>query len=99
MRIFDPCYASTAILSETFEEGNEEKLSKWTAIMKEIMYGYDAVVKLTEEEKEAIPCILLSNQFVATAWFSEREKFRDFFEVNKKMTDWMIRNVEKLQVF
>ena len=31
VRIFDPCYAATAILSETFEAGNEEKLQKWLA--------------------------------------------------------------------
>ena len=100
VRIFDPCYASTAILSETYEDGNEEKLKKWTAIMKEIMYGYDSVVKLTEEEKEAIPWILLSNQFVATAWFSEREdKFRDFYEANRKMTVWMMRHIDEMRAF
>ena len=66
-RIFDPCYAATAILSETFED-NEEMLLKWTSVMKEIMYGYDSVVKMTESEKEAIPYMILANQFISTAF-------------------------------
>jgi len=99
VRIYDPCYAATAILSETYEEGNEEKLAQWTTVMKEIMYGYDSVVKLTVEEKEAIPYIILSNQFVATAWFAGKEKFQDFYDVNMKMTKWIIRNFDKMRVF
>lgn len=97
-RIFDPCYAATAILSETYEEGNEEKLEKWTVVMKEIMYGYDSVVHLSTEEKEAVPYIILSNQFLATAWFAGKDKFKDFFDVNVKMTNWIMCNFEKLQL-
>ena len=43
------CNAATAILPETFEEGNEDKLLTRVEIMKEIMYGFDSVVKLTDE--------------------------------------------------
>ena len=98
VRIFDPCYAATAILSETYEDGNEEKMAGWTRVMKEIMLGYDSVVQLTDAEKEAVPYIILANQFVATAWFSERDKFLDFYNVNKKMTLWVIRNFEKMKI-
>lgn len=96
VRIYDPCYAATAILSETFEEGNENKLNHWINVMKEIMYGYDSVTKLTEEEKAAIPYIILSNQFVATAWFSDKDKYIELYEANRKMTEWIIRNFDKL---
>ena len=98
VRIFDPCYAATAILSETYEDGNEEKMAKWITVMKEIMIGYDAVVKLTDAETEAVPYIILANQFIATAWFSGKEKYADIYEVNKKMTQWVIRNFEKLNL-
>ena len=98
VRIYDPCYAATAILSETYEEGNEEKLKKWIAVMKEIAYGYDAVVSLSDEEKEAIPYIILSNQFIATAWFAGKEKFQSIFEVNVKMTNWILHNVEQMKL-
>lgn len=90
VRIFDPCYAATAILSETFEEGNEEKLQKWLTIFKNILLGYDAVVKLSEEEKKAIPYVVLSNQLLALAWFEGREKFKELYEINRKMTEWLV---------
>ncbi|WP_051545279.1 helix-turn-helix domain-containing protein [Butyrivibrio sp. MC2021] len=98
VRIFDPCYAATAILSETYEDGNEEKLIKWTKVMKEIMYGYDCVVHLSEEEKEAVPYIILANQLLATSWFEGKDKFAELFEVNRKMTSWILCNFEKMQL-
>lgn len=98
VRIFDPCYAATAILSESFEEGNEEKLAKWVQIYKNIITGYDDVVKLTKEEKQAIPYVVLSNQLLALAWFAGQEKFRELYETNKKMTEWMVSVFEELRI-
>lgn len=98
VRIFDPCYAATAILSESFEAGNEAKLAKWVQIYKSIITGYDDVVKLSEEEKKAIPYVVLSNQLLALAWFAGQEKFQELYETNKKMTEWMISVFEELKV-
>lgn len=97
-RIFDPCYAATAILSETFEDENEAKLDKWTGIMKEILCGYDSVVRMTAEEKEAVPYMILANQFISTAWFADKDRYRDLYETNLGMTRWMIRNFDKLKL-
>ena len=96
VRIFDPCYAATAILSESFEEDNEEKLQKWIRIYKNIVYGYDDVVKLTAEEKQALPYVVISNQLLALAWFAGQEKFAELYETNKKMTEWLISVFEEL---
>ena len=97
-RIFDPCYAATAILSETFEDENEAKLDKWTGIMKEILRGYDSVVRMTAEEKEAVPYMILANQFISTAWFADKDRYRDLYETNLGMTRWMIRNFDSLKL-
>ena len=96
-RIFDPCYAATAILSETFED-NEEMLLKWTSVMKEIMYGYDSVVKMTESEKEATPYMILANQFISTAFFADKDKYEELYKTNKKMTEWIARNLDKMSI-
>ena len=98
VRIFDPCYAATAILSESYEAGDESKLSKWIQIYKNIMYGYDDVVKLTEEEKKAIPYVVLSNQLIALAWFEGKEKFQELYETNKKMTEWIASMWSELNI-
>lgn len=96
LRIFDPCYAATAILSESFEAGNTEKLSKWVSIYKNIIYGYDEVAKLSDNEWKAIPYVVITNQLISTAWFSEQEKYSELYEINKKMTEWMLHNLDKL---
>ena len=98
VRIFDPCYAATAILSESFEEDDEEKLSKWIQIYRNILCGYDDVVHLTEEEKKAAPYVVLSNQLLALAWFADKEKFREVYETNKCMTEWLISGFDNLKL-
>ena len=98
IRIFDPCYAATAILSETFEDGNSERLIKWISVMKEIITGYDSVVKLTEEEKRAVPYVILANQFISTAYFSDKDRYEELFAVNKKMTRCIIDNIDEMKI-
>ena len=96
VRVFDPCYAATAILSESFEADNEQKLNQWITIYKNILYGYDEVVKLSENEWKAIPYVVITNQFIATAWFSEQEKYQELYEINKKMTIWMLQHFDDI---
>ena len=96
IRIFDPCYAATAILSESFEADNTDKLNQWIMIYKNILYGYDEVVKLSDNEWKAIPYVIITNQLISTAWFSEQEKYRELYETNKKMTEWMLHNFDDM---
>ena len=91
-RIYDPCYAATAVLSETFGQNND----KWLDIYREIICGYDCVAHLTNDERRAIPYILLANQFICVAWFAEQDKYAELFEINKKMTLWLIEHFEEL---
>lgn len=93
VRIYDPCYAATAVLSETFGTNND----KWLEIYRDIINGYDSVAKLTEEEREAIPYVILANQFVCVAWFAGQDKYAEISEINKKMTVWLIQDFEKLK--
>ena len=91
-RIYDPCYAATAVLSETFGHDNDH----WLEIYRDILCGYDSIAHLTESERKAIPYILLANQFVCVAWFSEQDKYAELFETNKQMTKWLICKLEEL---
>ena len=92
-RIYDPCYAATAVLSETFGKDDEG----WLKTYRDIICGYDTVARLTEVEWKAIPYVILANQFVCVAWFSEQEKFAEIFETNKRMTVWLIGKFEELK--
>ena len=92
-RIYDPCYATTAILSETFGQDND----RWMEIYRDIICGYDSVAHLTDEERKAIPYVILANQFVCVAWFAEQDKYAEIFETNKRMTVWLIDKFEELK--
>ena len=92
-RIYDPCYAATAVLSETFGQHND----KWLGIYRDIICGYDSVAHLTDNERKAIPYVILANQFVCVAWFAEQDKYAEIFEINKRMTVWLIERFEELK--
>jgi hypothetical protein len=55
------------------------------------------VAHLAEDEREAIPYVILANQFVCVAWFAEQDKYAELFETNKQMTLWLISKFEELQ--
>ena len=92
-RIYDPCYAATAVLSETFGQNHD----KWLDIYRDLICGYDSVAHLTDNERRAIPYIILANQFVCVAWFSEQDKYAEIFEINKQMTKWLLRKFDELR--
>lgn len=98
IRIYDPCYAATAILSEWFMAGKEREVEKWPEIYKNIMTGYDRVVNLTKEEKTAIPYVILTNQFICVAWFADQGKYEEMFKANIEMTEWIFEHFDKLKL-
>ncbi len=98
LRIYDPCYAATAVLSESFDESDSEKLSKWLGIYRNILWGYDSVVKLTDQEYQALPYVVVANQLVCTAYFSEQDKYAELFEINKRITLWLIAIFDELKL-
>lgn len=94
VRIYDPCYAATAVLSESFGQDN----GKWLEIYQNIIHGYDSVVKITDGERKAIPYVILANQLVCVAWFAERDKYAELLETNKQMTHWLVEKFDQLKV-
>lgn len=96
IRIFDPCYAATSILSETFSEKTSEELEVWFIIFKEIVQGYDSVCNLTKEEKQAIPYVIYSIQIVCIAYFSKYNKYKNLTDINIEMLKFLYENEEKL---
>lgn len=95
IRIFDPCYAATAVLSETYQKG---KRDEWFGVYRDIIDGYNRTAHLTEEEKKALPYVVLGNQMICIAWFSGDEKFKELFEINSQMFRYLLNNKEKLQI-
>lgn len=92
-RIYDPCYAATAILSEAFTDALLDR-SQWPSLLCAIVAGYDAVAHLTAAEREAIPYIIDCIQITCIAWFSGLERYKGLAELNVKMLKWMIPEMQ-----
>ncbi len=92
-RIYDPCYAATAVLSESFGENND----RWLEVYRNIIYGYDSIVGLTPEEYKAIPYVILANQFVCVAWFASYEKYSALYRRNIQMPHGLMDRMEDLK--
>lgn len=96
IRIFDPCYAATAILVENFDRVSEQERENWVGIFQQIIGGYDETVHLTEAEKEALPYVVLSIQLICVGYFSSDERYAELAAANIRMTEWLIERMEKL---
>ena len=95
IRLFDVCYAATAILSETLGRVPDHVTDRWPSLLSKIIEGYDSVSPLTDAEHEAVPYVVCAIQMVCVAYFSGPEKFRQLAETNIQMTEkiieWMMR--------
>lgn len=94
LRLFDPCYAATSILSETW--GDPDARERWFDILQAVLRGYDAENPLTEEEKEAVPFMVFSIQLICVAYFGGAEKFRELYHTNLDMLRFLAENEERL---
>ncbi len=91
VRLFDPCYAATAVLSECFGRDDLPWETAWPALCRAILRGYDAVTPLTEAEWNAVPLLLVGNELMCLAAFAKSNKYRDVFETNRRMLHWLMR--------
>lgn len=96
IRIFDPCYVATAVLSATYEDDSLDR-SKWPNILRAIIAGYDSISHLSQEEKAAIPYVIFCIQLTCIAFFSDFERFHALAETNTKMLEWLIEHFNLLQ--
>ena len=93
IRIFDLCYFMTGLLSE--EEKLEVTSEEWFAILKKIFAGYEQKIKLSHEEKQAVPYVMKSIELLFAAWFSGQKDVK-CAENAMKLFDFVDRNAEKI---
>lgn len=74
IRIFDLCYFMLGLLSE--EEKMNISENEWFEILKNVFLGYEQKIKLTKEEKEAVPLVMKSIELLFAAWFIRQEDIR-----------------------
>ena len=93
VRIFDPCYLMTAVLSETFGREDLPWRENWPVLFLAVRAGYSSVSPLTEEEEAAAPTMIIGNELLALAAFAGSSKYRDVFDVNLRMLPYILENL------
>ena len=93
LRIFDPCYTATAVLSETFERDDLPWQEHWPIFIRALLDGYHSIAPLTDAEWTAVPTIMLGNEVLSIAAFVGSSKYKHIFDVNMRMLPWMLANM------
>lgn len=83
IRLWDPCYCATGILSE--QRNVENAYDKFPEILNSILRGYDSVNALTAEEKKAIYYVICSIQMICVAYFENVNEYKDLAKINREM--------------
>jgi Ser/Thr protein kinase RdoA (MazF antagonist) len=96
IRLFDPCYCATGILSEA---PDYEHFDGWLEVTKQILLGYDSANPLTEAEKKSVYYVICSIQLICVAYFNSIDDpdFRRLTETNRKMLKLIADNKDKIE--
>lgn len=96
VRLFDPCYTATSVLSETWSDSAARE--QWFDLLHRLLSAYDAENPLTEAEKAAVPMMVFSIQLICAAYFSGTERFKELYETNLGMLRFLAENRERLRL-
>lgn len=94
VRLWDPCYCATGILSE--RKGVENAYDKFPIILENILKGYDSINPLTAEEKQAVYYVVCSIQMICVAYFESVDEYRDLAKANREMLTYIIGQKGKI---
>jgi len=89
IRIFDPCYCSTSILTSKFKSKKIRK--KWINLLLSILKGYNSINRLKRIEINAIFYVLLSIQLLFMAYMVRINKI-EIAQFNQSILKWIYNN-------
>ncbi|MDE7361567.1 MAG: helix-turn-helix domain-containing protein [Oscillospiraceae bacterium] len=94
VRLWDPCYCATGILSE--QRNVENAYDKFLAILDAILHGYDSINPLTAEEKRAVYYVICSIQMICVAYFESVNEYKDLARTNREMLVYIIEQKDQI---
>ncbi|MDE6728031.1 MAG: phosphotransferase [Oscillospiraceae bacterium] len=94
VRLWDPCYCVTGILSE--QRDVENAYDKFPVILEAVLRGYDSVDPLTAEEKQAVYYIICSIQMICVAYFESVNEYKDLAKTNRDMLLYIIKQKDQI---
>lgn len=94
VRLWDPCYCATGILSEQRNTANA--YDKFLIILDAILHGYDSINPLTAEEKQAIYYVICSIQMICVACFESVNEYKELARINREMLVYIIDQKDRI---
>lgn len=94
VRLWDPCYCATGILSE--QRDTENAYDKFPKILAAILHGYDSVNPLTDEEKQAVYNVICSIQMICVAYFESVNEYKNLAKLNREMLLYIIEQKDRI---
>jgi Ser/Thr protein kinase RdoA (MazF antagonist) len=88
-RIFDVCYMSLSFLVGNTDD--LDKTTKWFEILKNLVGGYSSVSSLSNDEKKAIPIMMVAIEMLFIAYFTNNEE-EEYADEAAKMLLWLWEN-------
>ncbi len=95
IRIFDLCYMALGLLIGNTSDS--EKSGKWFEILHNMAAGYQTVIPLTDDEKKAVPVIMVSIELLFTAYFTNENK-PELAENAADMLVWLSERKENIRI-
>jgi len=95
VRIFDPCYCATSLLVSAFPD--TEKMSRWLALFRSLLKGYQVFCPLTPGEERALYGILAAIGIIFAAYSLETHA-EGAAKCNASVLNWLSENRESIVV-
>jgi Ser/Thr protein kinase RdoA (MazF antagonist) len=92
-RIFDLCYMTLSFLIDNVN--NEDKSLKWFEILHYIVNGYNSIIPLTVDEKNAIPIMMIAIEMLFVAYFTNQND-KVCADGSATMLIWLWKNRDKV---
>lgn len=93
IRIFDLCYFMLGLLSE--EEALKITEEEWFKILEDVFDGYQSIIKLSKEEKDAVPYVMKSIELLFIAWFIMEEDTKCAMNA-VRIFEFVDRNIDRI---
>ncbi len=95
VRVFDICYCASAILVDGFQD--PEKASKWPALFRSLVSGYETFGSLSSSERLAVYGVLVMIELLFTAYWLDTHN-EDAARSTERLLHWLSANRETLVV-
>jgi len=97
IRLVDPCYCATSILSQM----TSDRYDDWLPLLTLILKSYDQINPLTKAEKSAVFYVICGIQMICVTYFGDRDNddltFKKLAKANRDMLEFIVHKQKEIE--